>query len=158
MNCPVDHAKMRPIGSKGITLDWCELCDGIWLDATELAHLTGSPTDLPDLPPEPAAAGGKPSHSEEPAGCPRCAQPLEEADYGGDLALRVDRCGRCRGVWLERGELQAILDHHRPLQPALIGRQMGVVDADPAARAVLFVLLATLAACGLALLLIVSRR
>ncbi len=158
MNCPVDHAKMRPIGSKGITLDWCELCDGIWLDAAELAHLTGSPTDLPDLPPQPAGTGRKPSHSEKRADCPRCSQPLEETDYGGELAVQVDRCARCSGLWLDRGELQGILDHHRPLQPGLIARQTGVVDADPAALAVLFVLLATLVACGLAFLLLASRN
>lgn len=39
--------------------------------------------------------------------CPRCeATVLEELDRNG---VTVDRCASCRGVWLDRGELEKLL-------------------------------------------------
>ena len=38
--------------------------------------------------------------------CPRCVAPLQEQTYEGDV--RVDRCASCGGMWLNRGELEAI--------------------------------------------------
>ncbi|MGJ5819305.1 zf-TFIIB domain-containing protein [Paludibaculum fermentans] len=37
--------------------------------------------------------------------CPKCGQPLEETPIG---AVRVDQCRACAGIWLEKGELEAI--------------------------------------------------
>ena len=39
--------------------------------------------------------------------CPRCeASVLDEIDRNG---ITVDRCGSCRGIWLDRGELEKLL-------------------------------------------------
>jgi uncharacterized protein len=39
--------------------------------------------------------------------CPRCEKVvLEEIDRSG---ITVDRCGSCRGIWLDRGELEKLL-------------------------------------------------
>lgn len=38
--------------------------------------------------------------------CPRCGMVLVERTRVG---VTVDVCGRCRGVWLDRGELEKIL-------------------------------------------------
>ncbi|MCC7010959.1 MAG: zf-TFIIB domain-containing protein [Planctomycetes bacterium] len=38
--------------------------------------------------------------------CPRCSTSLTEHDREG---ITVDRCQRCRGVWLDRGELEKLL-------------------------------------------------
>jgi uncharacterized protein len=39
--------------------------------------------------------------------CPRCnTAPLAEIDRSG---IQIDRCPRCRGVWLDRGELEKII-------------------------------------------------
>lgn len=38
--------------------------------------------------------------------CPRCNTPsLEELDRQG---ITIDRCTSCRGVWLDRGELERL--------------------------------------------------
>lgn len=37
--------------------------------------------------------------------CPKCGMQLEEIDFGG---VRVDRCSACEGIWLDRGELEAV--------------------------------------------------
>ena len=39
--------------------------------------------------------------------CPRCEhEPLAERDRDG---VTVDVCARCRGVWLDRGELEKLI-------------------------------------------------
>ncbi len=39
--------------------------------------------------------------------CPRCTTTtLDELDRSG---IQIDRCGACRGIWLDRGELEKLL-------------------------------------------------
>jgi Zn-finger nucleic acid-binding protein len=54
----------------------------------------------------------------EPMRCPTCGTRLVEVDRAGVL---IDACPSCRGVWLDRGELDKILVKER---------QMSAGDAD----------------------------
>jgi Zn-finger nucleic acid-binding protein len=45
--------------------------------------------------------------------CPVCKVPLAMSDRQG---IEIDYCPQCRGVWLDRGELDKIID--RSVQPA----------------------------------------
>jgi Zn-finger nucleic acid-binding protein len=51
--------------------------------------------------------------------CPSCGGELVELERSG---VRVDACRSCRGVWLDRGELDRILEAER--------RVVGAVDDD----------------------------
>ena len=42
--------------------------------------------------------------------CPSCNGELVELDRSG---VRIDACRNCRGVWLDRGELDNILERER---------------------------------------------
>jgi len=47
------------------------------------------------------------SHQEKPMHCPRCETvTLTEMDRDG---VTIDRCARCRGIWLDRGELEKLI-------------------------------------------------
>lgn len=37
--------------------------------------------------------------------CPKCGTDLEEITFGG---VHVDKCFNCEGMWLDKGELEAI--------------------------------------------------
>lgn len=39
--------------------------------------------------------------------CPNCGEQLKMADRQG---IEIDYCPQCRGVWLDRGELDKIID------------------------------------------------
>ena len=39
--------------------------------------------------------------------CPKCHETLSMADRQG---IEIDYCPRCRGVWLDRGELDKIIE------------------------------------------------
>jgi uncharacterized protein len=51
--------------------------------------------------------------------CPSCGGELVELDRSG---VRVDACRNCRGVWLDRGELDRIVERERQV--------VGQVDQD----------------------------
>jgi len=40
--------------------------------------------------------------------CPRCLVPLVRVDSLAVEGLHYDECSNCGGVWLDRGELEAI--------------------------------------------------
>jgi Zn-finger nucleic acid-binding protein len=42
--------------------------------------------------------------------CPRCDGLLDSRERQG---VTVDVCGRCRGIWLDRGELEKLLSYAR---------------------------------------------
>jgi len=39
--------------------------------------------------------------------CPKCGMQLVEIDYRG---IKIDKCTECAGVWLDEGELEAVMD------------------------------------------------
>jgi len=41
-----------------------------------------------------------------PMKCPRCGMELIEIDY---KRIKIDRCSGCEGIWLDAGEIEAIL-------------------------------------------------
>ena len=48
--------------------------------------------------------------------CPKCAIPLHMAERSG---IEIDYCPQCRGVWLDRGELDKIIERSGlPQRPA----------------------------------------
>jgi Zn-finger nucleic acid-binding protein len=51
--------------------------------------------------------------------CPVCRVPLAMSDRQG---IEIDYCPQCRGVWLDRGELDKIIERSAP-QPAATMQQ-----------------------------------
>ncbi len=39
--------------------------------------------------------------------CPKCGMQLVEIDYKG---IKIDKCTECNGVWLDHGELEALVN------------------------------------------------
>ncbi len=55
--------------------------------------------------------------------CPRCeTRNLIELDRNG---VTVDRCEHCRGIWLDRGELDKLLAHARNDERAQMDEDRG---------------------------------
>ena len=61
--------------------------------------------------------------------CPHCKVPLTIADRQG---IEIDFCPNCRGVWLDRGELDKILERAAAMMPARAPGRLR--RAAPAAR------------------------
>ncbi|OGW01061.1 MAG: hypothetical protein A2889_01675 [Nitrospinae bacterium RIFCSPLOWO2_01_FULL_39_10] len=39
--------------------------------------------------------------------CPKCGMNLIEIDYKG---IKIDKCSGCEGIWLDAGELEAVVE------------------------------------------------
>jgi len=49
--------------------------------------------------------------------CPKCGMQLVEIDYKG---IKIDKCTECNGVWLDHGELEAIVNLDKPVISRLL--------------------------------------
>lgn len=112
MKCPSCLGKLENVNYHGVILDRCISCDGLWFDGDELRKAKDRSDhffkwiDI-DLWKDDAKfrlRGGKERL------CPKDGVPLYELEYG-DSGVHIDFCSNCGGVWLDQGELRAILDH-----------------------------------------------
>ena len=92
-----------------VEVDLCPRCGGLWLDRDEIDRLAGmADTELAGLrgalhmrkgpPPIPAEAVHQ---------CPACPGTLAEVVLG---PVKVELCGECEGVFLDRGELDQAVE------------------------------------------------
>lgn len=111
--CPRCSRKMDYMDPKGINLDVCPACRGIWFDAEELMQVVSM--DAMALSALPfygeLQAGGDLAWEQPPAFCPRRSSALEPERFDKDLAVIVDVCPREHGFWLDQGELHRIKEY-----------------------------------------------
>lgn len=60
--------------------------------------------------------------------CPVCRVPLAMSDRQG---IEIDYCPQCRGVWLDRGELDKIIERSQPQATAQPAHQPFQTSAAP---------------------------
>ena len=83
--------KAFPVGA--VELDRCTFCKGLWFDGGELQRVLGKKM-------APTLDAGATSRS-----CPACLVAMTPAVLGG---LRVETCIKCKGIFLDEGELVAL--------------------------------------------------
>ena len=112
MKCPRDGTKLTRVTIAGVEIDKCHKCDGIWFDRGEMERLRDA--RLSDVEEQLEQQYGNPSYEE--AGteahmlCPRCVDArLRQYSYTYMNPVRIDRCERCSGVWLDDEELDSIM-------------------------------------------------
>jgi len=113
-----------------VEVDLCPKCGGLWLDKGEITKLAAmADPELGDLR---AAligkAGPPPVPSETKQNCPACSGSLKEVVLG---PVHVDYCGKCHGIFLDRGELDEAVVAVRAKGP----KQVLAVAAKAAAQA-----------------------
>lgn len=59
--------------------------------------------------------------------CPVCQVPLTMSERQG---VEIDYCPQCRGVWLDRGELDKIIERSQSLEEPQGRRPVRSVDAE----------------------------
>lgn len=102
--CPDCRGPFEQINQKGVTVDRCLKCQGLWFDAGELT------LSVEVLRPLTGFQGAKPTS----AVCPRCAgSSLVEITFPGTQQI-IEACPKCKGTYLPKGRLEAI---HRELEP-----------------------------------------
>lgn len=111
MKCPRCHDPLLTLEHEGLELDYCDQCQGIWLDAGELhnfAQQSGPNSILREL----VALRGRARWLRQPR-CPICRRSMRDVRLTPPRSteIQLDRCGRGCGIWFDRGELGAVLEH-----------------------------------------------
>ena len=101
--CPRDGdplvAQRIPVGRRKVEVDACTKCHGLFLDVGEIAQLTGNRGLNRYL----TTYLGIDTDSK--LVCPSCGGLMDTEDCSGVI---VDVCVKCKGVWLDPGELQSL--------------------------------------------------
>ena len=90
-----------------LEVDSCPECFGIWFDGEELRNFFPKEKLVSRLM-SPAPGGATPGAGKRT--CPRCQVELTESSVGD---VEVDVCRKCRGIWLDEGELSRVVEQYK---------------------------------------------
>lgn len=105
MDCPkCNKVAMETDTAGGVVIERCPNCQGLYLDEGEMESLLSSEAGRPIDSSEFTEIS---DHKDmELAFCRKCNVEMEP--IWGPANMRIDRCPKCRGVFLDQGELTAI--------------------------------------------------
>ncbi len=119
-----------------IELDQCQKCGGIWCDKWELFPI--QPDEAARLEPVDGDLLRSPSQStNQTLYCPRCTARLARLkDPFLNPDIQLQRCPKCDGIWLNRGQLTRYKKHQKKTRAAKMGpeaivRHIGEVCQNP---------------------------
>ncbi len=107
MNCPrCAKEPLIAIEHDRVELDYCPACHGVWLDAGELELLYGDADAAQDF----LRSRNPVPRGEAPRKCPECGGRMIKEVTEGERPVIYDRCRKGHGLWLDHGELAAVLE------------------------------------------------
>lgn len=102
MNCPRCDVELAVEQLRGIEVDRCPKCQGMWLDYQELDLVEDTVLDQDE------AKGTMVFRSwQGELHCPHCRGPLQMFYYRG-YDLELDFCPQQHGFWLDKGEEERV--------------------------------------------------
>ncbi len=100
--CPkCSSSTMAPVIHRGVGIDLCSRCGGVFLDGGELQKILG------DAPAEWGAIDALRAQRVA-RGCPACGARFNSREYGRGSGIHLDHCGRCGGIFLDRDEVRLL--------------------------------------------------
>ena len=104
MNCPRCNEELRVENYKGIEVDRCPNCQGMWLDYGELDQLEDLVLDEDEVK-------GTMMYStvQGDLHCPKCGEVMQCFRYRA-YDLELDFCQQGHGTWLDAGEEKKVLE------------------------------------------------
>lgn len=106
MDCPkCKTERLAQTTVRGVEVDRCAVCGGIWCDQGELDDLLELGFDVAR---KVDRAREDPSRDQLHGQCPRDGENLLRIYSARDRSIVLDACARCSGIWLDAGELQKL--------------------------------------------------
>ena len=127
MKCPnCAHAGLEPVlTTQGVEIDRCGSCEGVWLDRGEIFLFSKKPKRVAGRLAE-ALKIQTPTEKLSPVS----GEPMVEIVYPS--GPHIDYCARTGGLWLEAGELKALLEGEPSIRFSLDRKTVGRRPAEPA--------------------------
>lgn len=108
MKCPKCNCEMLIVERKGIQLDYCPSCRGIWFDNMEINCLQEAYPEVVFTAPEICFLKIKKDSKERTYNCPRCGKKMDKVVMNNRPPL-LDMCETC-GFWFDEGELTKYIE------------------------------------------------
>jgi len=114
MHCPACSGSLREVKMQLVTAEICSQCGGIWFDKHKLKWAANQLAITEKIDPNELRVMfekrtvEKPDKTEMIRACPKCMLAMKKINYAYDSNIIIDRCGKCGGVWTDKGELKAI--------------------------------------------------
>lgn len=105
MKCPNCGAALVSGKQRGIDMETCPSCKGMWLSRQELERLEDEAFDLGDDKKGSLIFNSAPTERK----CAQCDKPMQRFQYR-DYDLELDFCADGHGFWLDGGEDARILE------------------------------------------------
>lgn len=111
--CPRCRADLAAAAYEDVSVETCQQCGGYWLTQPALKQIIDTREQewnakdleaIKNAPRMPVAL----DEIRERLPCPVCGEAMEPFNFSGDSGILLDRCGRCGGIWLDRGELEKV--------------------------------------------------
>lgn len=97
-----------------VDVDVCEQCGGTWVDKGELERVQAAREHKHgyELRHDPDTVGASIEMARQSvlpeAACPKCGATMDRHEYGLASQVLIDRCPHDHGLWLDKGELEAL--------------------------------------------------
>jgi Zn-finger nucleic acid-binding protein len=127
MKCPNCNAMLEAGKRRGIDMESCPSCKGMWLSRQELEQLEDEAFDLGDDKKGSLIFGSEPTARK----CPQCGHPMQKFQYR-DYDLELEFCADGHGFWLNDGEDKRVLELMRQEETEL--RRKVLAEDDWASR------------------------
>lgn len=115
MKCPVDKSELLPeVYEDAVHARVCPSCKGIWFDRGDLERVeeTIEHDYSEELSRIPDVIGRAFEEARQKArgqmACPACGAEMESKEYAYCSQIMINKCPECGGVWLDRGEAEAL--------------------------------------------------
>lgn len=105
LKCPKCSDQVMAIDNiEGVQIHSCEKCKGIWLNKGELNTIVHPiEGDLEYCSTDHVKEGMISDYA-----CPQCKKIMAKVNFISYSDIKLDYCRKCKGIWLEKGELDAI--------------------------------------------------
>lgn len=116
MQCPGCKGVLRREKHQHVEFDICRDCRGIWVSGEQCHRLAvlvateGQVESSAKLTFQPQKALC-PSKDNPVRVCPECTLAMREFNYAYDSNVFLDRCEKCKGIWLDPNEIIDIAKH-----------------------------------------------
>lgn len=115
MKCPRCQHTLETVEYEGVEIETCPGCQGEWLDAGELLKIVKAVEKV--FTPEEIAALDAINRNifsiidtgPDELHCPHCTgEALRKFNYASSTGILLDKCRRCKGIWLDKDELEKV--------------------------------------------------
>lgn len=117
--CPRCKVELEKRQYKGVQVDECKNCHGIFFDRGELERARdNADQDLRWLDFVLFNVSDLKKFTQDQVDCPKCGSTMEALQYAGSSVI-LSKCANCQGVWLDKGEFEKIVVYLEKLVASL---------------------------------------